>query len=466
MVCLREENLAAGSGGTGEMSMGDIFLELFDRSVSAGWMILAVILFRAAFRGMPKWVRCVLWGCVAIRLVCPFFIESSISLVPEADVLHSVVTSYSAVGRTVAGGVTGAGNALSPVLENASVKHASVDAVQTMTLADAAGIVWCIGMILLLCSAAVSGIRVRHTVSGAVRDRSNIYFCDAIKTPFIRGFIRPRVYLPSGLAAEEMRHVLAHEEAHLKRRDHLWKPLGFLLLIVYWFQPVCWIAYILFCRDIELACDEEVIRKLSFDERQDYSRTLVSCGQQRRLVSVCPLAFGEVGVRERVKGILNYRKPSRWIVIIALIGCVIIAVCFWTNRPAASPVEGTVEEEHTPESSEALAENVMDSLPEEPYIIRAYEVTSMEESEDGVETVYVPYCEMSDRTWATADYNYKYRLEISGDPRGSSAMIMTYIVLSNTQEITFNQALMASGLSSNLNDYFAPEESVIVGVIW
>ena len=467
MVCLREENLAAGSGGTGEMSMGDIFLELFDRSVSAGWMILAVILFRAAFRGMPKWVRCVLWGCVAIRLVCPFFIESSISLVPEADVLHSVVTSYSAVGRTVAGGVTDAGNALSPVLENASVKHASVDAVQTMTLADAAGIVWCIGMILLLCSAAVSGIRVRHTVSEAVRDRSNIYFCDAIKTPFIRGFIRPRVYLPSGLAAEEMRHVLAHEEAHLKRRDHLWKPFGFLLLTVYWFQPVCWIAYIMFCRDVELACDEKVIGKLGFDERQDYSRTLVSCGQQRRLVSVCPLAFGKVGVKERVREILNYRKPSRWIVTIALIGCAIIAVCFWTNRPAASPVE----EERAPENrEEAMAENVTDSLPEEPYVIKAYEVTSAVEAdgkqEDGVETVYVTYYEMSDGTWATADHNYKYRLEISGDPRGSSAMIMTYIVLSNTQEITFNQALMASGLSSNLNDYFAPEESVIVGVIW
>lgn len=466
MVCLREENLAAGSGGTGEMSMGDIFLELFDRSVSAGWMILAVILFRASFRGMPKWVRCVLWGCVAIRLISPFSMESPISLVPGADILHSVVTSYSAAGRTVTGGMTDAGNALSPVLESTSVNHASVDAVQSVTLADAAGIVWCIGVIFLLCSAAVSSIRVRHTVREAVRDRDNIYFCDAIKTPFIQGFIRPRVYLPSGLAAGEMRHVLAHEEAHLKRRDQLWKPLGFLLLTVYWFQPVCWIAYILFCRDIELACDEKVIRKLSFDERQDYSRALVSCGQQRRLVSVCPLAFGEVGVKERVKGILNYRKPSRWIVTVALIGCVIIAVCFWTNRPATNPAEGTVEEERASESSEAFVENVTDSLPEEPYVIRAYEVTPMEEVEKGVEAVYVPYYEMSDGTWATADHSYKYRLEISGDPRGSSTMIITYVVLSNTQEITFGQALMASGLSSNLGDYFAPEESVIVGVIW
>ncbi len=472
MVCLREENLAAGSGGTGEMSMGDIFLELFDRSVSAGWMILAVILFRAAFRGMPKWVRCVLWGCVAIRLVCPFFIESSISLVPEADVLYTaIVSDFAASKPDTGGGMTGMGNVINPIVESAAVDYVSDNAVRIITRVDAAGIVWCIGVLVMLCSAAVSSIRVRHTVREAVCDRNNIYFCDAIKTPFIRGFINPRVYLPSGLAATEMRHVLAHEEAHLERRDHLWKPFGFLLLTVYWFQPVCWIAYIMFCRDVELACDEKVIGKLGFDERQDYSRTLVSCGQQRRLVSVCPLAFGEVGVKERVREILNYRKPSRWIVTIALIGCAIIAVCFWTNRPAASPEEGTVEEERAPENrEEAMAENVTDSLPEEPYVIKAYEVTSAVEAdgkqEDGVETVYVTYYEMSDGTWATADHNYKYRLEISGDPRGSSAMIMTYIVLSNTQEITFNQALMASGLSSNLGDYFASEESVIVGVIW
>jgi len=470
VVCLREENLAAGGGGTGEMSMGDIFLELFDRSVSAGLMILAVVLFRAAFRGMPKWVRCVLWGCVAIRLVCPFSIESPVSLVPGADVLHSVIVSDSAAGRSVTGGMTGVGDVISPVMESFSVKPASDNAVRIITWTDAAGIVWCIGVLVMLCNAAVSSLRVRHTVREAVRDRNDIYFCDTIKTPFIRGFIRPRVYLPSGVEASELRHVLAHEEAHLKRRDQLWKPLGFLLLTVYWFQPICWLAYILFCRDIELACDERVIRRLSFEERQDYSRALVNCGRQRRLVSVCPLAFGEVGVKARVKEILNYRKPSRWIVVIALIGCAVIAVCFWTNRPATNPVEGTAGEERAPESSEAMTENVTDSLPEEPYVIKMYEVTPTEKSDgdqqDGVETVYVPYCEMSDGTWATADHSYKYRLEISGNPRSSSAMTITYIVLSNTQEITFGQAMMASGLSSNLDDYFAPEESVIVGVIW
>ena len=233
--------------------MGDFFLELFDRSVSAGWMILAVVLFRAAFREMPKWVRCVLWGCVAIRLVCPFSIESPVSLVPGADVLHSVIVSDSAAGRSVTGGgMTGVGNVISPVWESSAVDYALDSAVRIITWVDVAGIVWCIGVLVMLCSAAVSSIHVRHTVREAVRDRNDIYFCDTIKTPFIRGFIRPRVYLPSGLTATEMHHVLAHEEAHLKRRDQLWKPLGFLLLTVYWFQPVCWLAYILFCRDIEL----------------------------------------------------------------------------------------------------------------------------------------------------------------------------------------------------------------------
>lgn len=381
MVCLREEDHVAESGGMRELSMGNIFLEFFYRSMSAGWMILAVVLFRAVFRGMPKWVRCVLWGCVAIRLVCPFSLESPVSLVPGADVLHSVIVSDSAAGRSVTGGMTGLGNVISPVMESFSVKPASDNAARIITWTDAAGIVWCIGVLVMLCSAAVSSLRVRHTVREAVRDRNDIYFCDAIKTPFIQGVISPRIYLPSGLAATELRHVLAHEEAHLKRWDHLWKPLGFLLLTVYWFQPVCWLAYILFCRDIELACDERVIRRLGFEERQDYSRALVNCGQQRRLVSVCPLAFGEVGVKARVKEILNYRKPSRWIVAVALIGCAVIAVCFWTNRPATNPVEGTAGEERAPESSEAMTDNVTDSSPEEPYVIQMYEVTPTEKSD-------------------------------------------------------------------------------------
>lgn len=169
MVCLREENLAAEGGGTGEMSMWDIFLEFFYRSVSAGWMILAVILFRAAFRGMPKWVRCVLWGCVAIRLVCPFSLESPVSLVPGADVLHSVVVSGSAADRPV-DGITGVGDVMSPVLESSSVNPAPDNAVRSITWAEAAGIVWCIGVFIMLCSAAVSSIRVRHTVREAVRE--------------------------------------------------------------------------------------------------------------------------------------------------------------------------------------------------------------------------------------------------------------------------------------------------------
>lgn len=171
MVCLREENLAAEGGGTGEMSMWDIFLELFDRSVSTGWMILAVILFRAAFRGMPKWVRCVLWGCVAIRLVCPFSLESPVSLVPGADVLHSVIVSGSTAGRAVTGGgMTGVGNVISPVWESSAVDYALDSAVRIITWVDVAGIVWCIGVLVMLCSAAVSSLRVHHTVREAVRE--------------------------------------------------------------------------------------------------------------------------------------------------------------------------------------------------------------------------------------------------------------------------------------------------------
>ena len=186
-------------------------------------------------------------------------------------------------------------------------------------------------MVVLLIFALVSMIKLRLRVREAVRYKENIYICDAVKSPFILGIIKPRIYLSSALSEEEMDYIIAHERAHLKRKDHLWKPFGYLLLCIYWFNPLCWIAYIMLCKDIELACDEKVIKDMSFGDKKEYSRVLLFCATQRHLVMACPLAFGEVGVKERVKTVLNYKKPTFWITIAAIVVCAIVAICFLTN---------------------------------------------------------------------------------------------------------------------------------------
>lgn len=197
--------------------------------------------------------------------------------------------------------------------------------------------------------ALVSMIKLLLCVREAVCYKENIYICDTVKSPFILGIIKPRIYLSSAINEEKMDFILAHERAHLRRKDHLWKPFGYLLLCIYWFNPLCWIAYIMLCKDIELACDEKVIKDMSFGDKKEYSRVLLSCATQRRLVSVCPLAFGEVGVKERVKTVLNYKRPAFWITILAIIVCIIVAICFLTNPQKEYSVRITIPASSTEE---------------------------------------------------------------------------------------------------------------------
>ena len=195
----------------------------------------------------------------------------------------------------------------------------------------AAGLVWCCGMVLLIICAMGSAVKLHKLVKEAVCVRDNIYICDVVKSPFILGIFRPRVYLSSALREREMDYILAHESAHLKRKDHWWKALGYLLLCIHWFNPLCWMAYSLLCKDIELACDEKAAKDMTFHEKKEYSKVLLSCAGQRSLIMVCPLAFGEVGVKERVKSVLNYKKPTLWIMIATVAVLVILVVCFLTN---------------------------------------------------------------------------------------------------------------------------------------
>lgn len=314
--------------------MGEIFLKLLNLSITASWLILAVLCIRLLFRKIPKWITCLLWGVVAIRLIFPFSIESAFSLQLSAEPIR---TSTMVEGElipyvpSVNSNIGVVENTVNPLLAEAFAYQETESVAPLQIATEIAGSVWLSGMVVLLIFALVSMIKLRLRVREAVRYKENIYICDAVKSPFILGIIKPRIYLSSALSEEEMDYIIAHERAHLKRKDHLWKPFGYLLLCIYWFNPLCWIAYIMLCKDIELACDEKVIKDMSFGDKKEYSRVLLFCATQRHLVMACPLAFGEVGVKERVKTVLNYKKPTFWITIAGIVVCAIVAICFLTN---------------------------------------------------------------------------------------------------------------------------------------
>lgn len=321
--------------------MAAVFLKLLNLSISASWLVLAVLVLRLISKRSPKWVNVLLWGIVALRLVLPFSIESALSLIPSAETVSPAVVQF-APAPTITSGVSVIDNAVNPSLSEhfAAVPTASVNPLYVWT--EIAGWVWLIGLGAMLLYALVSYLRLRRRVSVSLPIQDHIYLCDAISSPFILGVVKPHIYLPSGLDEVQRQNVLAHEQAHLARRDHWWKPLGFALLAVYWFNPVLWLAYALLCRDIELACDERVIRTMDESAVKTYSTVLLACSMPRKAAITCPLAFGEVGVKERVKNALHYKKPAFWVVAASVAVCVVVAVCFLTNPPTDTDAAGLV----------------------------------------------------------------------------------------------------------------------------
>lgn len=314
--------------------MAAVFLKLLNLSISASWLVLAVLVLRLISKRSPKWVNVLLWGIVALRLVLPFSIESAVSLIPSAETVSPAAVQFDPA-PTITSGVSVIDNAVNPSLSEhfSAVPTASVNPLYVWT--EIAGWVWLIGLGAMLLYALVSYLRLRRRVSVSLPIQDHIYLCDAISSPFILGVVKPHIYLPSGLDEVQRQNVLAHEQAHLARRDHWWKPLGFALLAVYWFNPVLWLAYALLCRDIELACDERVIRTMDESAVKTYSTVLLACSMPRKAAITCPLAFGEVGVKERVKNALHYKKPAFWVVAASVAVCVVVAVCFLTNPPRA-----------------------------------------------------------------------------------------------------------------------------------
>ncbi len=309
--------------------MDDVFLKLVNLSISASWLILAVLVLRVVLKKAPKWVMPLLWGVVALRLVCLFSIESALSLIPSAETIPSEIVTETR--EPVLYEQATLDIVTNPTLPSAAEVPVGVSRQQAQVDFNIYSVLWLAGMAALLVHALVSAGKLKRKLATAILLRDNIYESEFVDLPFVFGVVKPNIYLPMHMDEGTAAYVIAHECAHLARRDHWWKVLGYLVLALHWFNPLVWVAYILFCRDIELACDEKVVRGLDGAARADYSQALLSCAAPKRAVAACPLAFGEGNIKTRVKSALHYKKPAFWVAAAAVLAVVIVAVCFLTN---------------------------------------------------------------------------------------------------------------------------------------
>lgn len=309
--------------------MDDVFLKLVNLSISASWLILAVLVLRVVLKKAPKWVMPLLWGVVALRLVCLFSIESALSLIPSAETIPSEIVTETR--EPVLYEQATLDIVTNPTLPSAAEVPVGVSRQQAQVDFNIYSVLWLAGMAALLVHALVSAGKLKRKLATAILLRDNIYESEFVDSPFVFGVVKPNIYLPMHMDEGTAAYVIAHEHAHFARRDHWWKVLGYLVLALHWFNPLVWVAYILFCRDIELACDEKVVRGLDGAARADYSQALLSCAAPKRAVAACPLAFGEGNIKTRVKSALHYKKPAFWVAAAAVLAVVIMAVCFLTN---------------------------------------------------------------------------------------------------------------------------------------
>lgn len=355
--------------------MVNVFIDLFNMSITASYLVLAVMIVRLLLKKAPKWISCLLWALVGVRLVCPFSIESALSLIPSSQ---TIAVNDSSIGRpfTIQSGVPAVDINVNEFVDSKYYEGVTVPQNTFTDMTTVLAIVWLVGLFAMLLYGVISYLRLRKRVGVSLLFKDNIYYCDNIDTPFILGFFKPKIYVPSGLSDEQIKYITLHENAHLKRKDHFWKPLGFVLLSLYWFNPMIWVAYILLCRDIESACDEKVIKNMPNAEKKGYSETLVSCSVKRRMIMACPLAFGEVGVKQRIKSVLNYKKPAFWIIVVAVLLIIVISVCFLTNPDGNSSSIGIIGGADGPTSIIVSGkEDTIDKILNED----GYEITSLEE---------------------------------------------------------------------------------------
>ena len=331
--------------------MEKIFTVICERGISAGYVILAVIVLRLLFRKSPRWVMGILWALVAIRLICPIVVESPFSVVPKGPLFDKETSNLKSeqevqqINNLPDQNQT-AGKQVAEIKEHTAKQDETKDFWTDKRKTDSKKMlstIWLLGMLVLTGYGIFGSLRVEYQLRFAVPVEQQIWECDTIHTSFLWGLFHPRIYLPSGMNEETKRYVIRHERAHQKRGDHWWKVIGYVLLVIYWFQPLMWTAYWIFGRDIEYACDEHVIGNLSFAERKEYAQALLLCGSGRSRRLAGPLAFGGLGVKPRIKNVLSYQKPGRGKIAISLLVCVVVSVCFLTNP---KDVNGMDAEKH------------------------------------------------------------------------------------------------------------------------
>lgn len=310
--------------------MAEIFLEILNRSIAASWIVLGVIALRLLFKKAPKWIAVLLWAVVAVRLLCPFTIESVMSLIPSAETVSPDIMYQDT--PQINSGIPVINATVNPYIGEhfGPTPYYSANPLQILIPSVAYG--WLLGVFGMFSYALISWGLLKRKLKTAILLRENIFQSENVASPFVLGILKPRIYLPFEMQEQDASYVVAHERAHIRRKDHWWKPFGYLLLAIHWFNPLMWLGYLLLCRDIELACDEKVIKELGYEQKADYSQALLTCSVNRRIIAACPLAFGEVGVKERVKSVLKYKKPALWIVAVAVAVCVLFAGCFLTDR--------------------------------------------------------------------------------------------------------------------------------------
>ena len=309
--------------------MSELFIKIVNMSIAGSILVLVVILLRLVLKKAPKWVNVLFWGVVAVRLICPFSFESAVSLLPGTETISPAIMTDKE--PTIQTGVSALDSIINPIIKSSFSPEPGDSANPLQIWIPILCIIWVSGIVILLLYITISYVRLEKKLSEAVILRDNIYQSEQVVAPFVLGFMKPKIYLPYRMEEKNLSYVIAHEQAHIRRKDHWWKLVGFLLLTLHWFNPLMWIAYVLLCRDIELACDEKVIKEMDNENRADYTQALLDCSMNRRGFKTCPLAFGEVGVKERVKNVMNYKKPALWIIIVAILACIMVAVCFLTN---------------------------------------------------------------------------------------------------------------------------------------
>lgn len=392
--------------------MDAVFLNLVNISITASYIAIAVTVFRFLLKKAPKAYTCILWLLVAFRLILPnsdnmFIFTSIFSLIPSTEVLPNTLIDNTSPQFNINVGVEQIDKRINAFLDNRYAEGVTVPTNTGSSLMNILGFVWIIVCIGILIYAVGSYIYLHRKIRASICVKGNTFICDYISTPFILGIIRPKILLPSTLAEEEKKYVIAHEKAHLKRLDHIWKPLGFVLLAFHWFNPIMWISYILFCRDIELACDEYVIKNMNAEDKKTYSTVLLKFSIPKKLLSAYPLAFGEIGVKKRIKAVLKYKKPAVITSILAVILCIVTALCFLANPKKTT----LIEEFDELQSSDIYSIDFDDG-----------NVFSTTENESYIETIMdeLNEIEMGRIPFKTTNYNVEYKTIVLYDSDSKS----------------------------------------------